>query len=1493
MDKQLLKALDNLSVGLEALAEALKDKNAQSGTGQALQSGNFENSLQSITVELKSIKKDTQEILKNQQTILAMQKKKDSDKKTADVEEAGGAKKESALKKGVATILLIAVAVLAIGMAFKLVGKINFLSVIGLAAAIFIISLAFERISKLNLSIKQAAITSLVLVMMAAAVTISSYILAKVQKVGIMQLVTTGAILAMFALAAPRLVEAMEALGSMGIMKLIKSIVALPVVMIAVAYGVAESSKVLRRIVPIGFTQALTAIFIAGMFTVIAYGLPKLMDAVGKISLWNVLTGKVPKLALVMAAVAIGVTEASRYMQRIKPLSFSQAMTGILIAGMFTVVSYGIYKITQAVGNIKWADMLKLPTMLALMATGIAISAFIFYKAKMYIDGIGFITSLRILLLGVTIGAIAIVVAFAIKILGNAKWDAVLKIPALFTLMATGIAASAFILAKAVPSLDKLGFMTILKILFLGASLAVITLIVAFVSKILGVVAWSQVLKIPVFFTLVSTAVAASAWIMSKAVPAFDKMTPAMLIKMLVFGIIAAVVIAVFALVIKLFNILGIGVKDAVKGGLAIVAIAGVVMLSSLILNLGKYKNYPSLKWILGVGASLAAFGLAAILLGTQAMNPFFYAGLGLTLLLAGTIIATSLILAQGSYKKYPTIKWLLGVSASMGLFAGAAILLGFNALNPFFYAGLGIICLIAETIVEVSDILKQGKYNLPGLGTWAASVALLYTLFTPLIITLGAVGAAAAVMEFFGGGNPFEAGRGMLKDIAWSIVDVSKILQKGVWKQGPTKEWAEGVSIALGAFAPVYKMLVDSAIFEAFGMSGIGPDEFAKGIKTVALGITAAAWYFAKNKSAFLNGPPVKWAKGVSLAIGGFAPVFKVMEDFPFTGGQKIARAMVHVAHAIVNVAEILSAAGGAGLYKKGTYPSKKWGQGVGEAIGAFSKVFDYMFENSSGWFDDDAEEVIDQMRYGMRQIAYGITDVAWALNGTKFEDYPSKTWGTGIKNGIESFIEIFNMIWDSGLSTYEFRDLSGRVASGAAAMAMTANVLYRNRKAFSVKLDPNFIKNISTNIIGFAKLALMLDKLLVTEKTVTTTSEGVLGMGGSKSTKTVKERRDLSLAKDVARQMASVAVIFYFNRKFFDSKVAQNVKRFGNTIFNPKTGSIMQYAKLNRALELMEQKSLSKSLSKMTLKSLLNDGPPSDSISDMARRMVQSASILYSNKKVFDIKVITDVVRWVKLLTTSIMGFVALNKWLKANLYQKVTTTYGFKSKWLGNFSFKSTSYEMMDLSLVPMMAEKIVDTAMILNKGNFNQKIDPYYIRRVGQNMIDFAHVIKVLARKEGGLLGGIGSSISSLFGMDPISQVARRMVTLAKGYDAIASALLKLGFALRTLNIKNLSQLGSITKGLTDPSSSTEVKSERPKRLRTLYGDSPDERPGGKKEKKKVLSGELQKKNEIYYVSQQLEKVVKLLQSIDRSTSTIDEFIALQTGNKIMSPPPLQP
>lgn len=1335
MDKQLLKALDNLGEGLQALVEALQNKGeAKSDVGKTIQGSDFDKSIESISVELKSIKSDTQQILKNQETLIGLAKKKEEEKKTGEkdpVSDAGDKKKTGALKKGLATILLIAVAVLAIGLAFKIVGKVNIMSVIALGIGIVLVAFAFERVAKIKgasggpITLKEAFITSLVMVTMSLAVMVSSKILSMISPISMKQALTAAAIALLFVLVAPAIGKMIASLTTstevaykgmnvktqkLDMGSFMAALIMVPLLMITSSIGIMLSSKILSMVTPLKMDQLITVALIALMFAVVAKGISGLItafttsqEAKGKgygFKTQSIGMGKmaavVLSLPIIMAAISVGILLSSKILKMITPISFMQAITAILIAGMFAVVSMGIGKLINSLGKFALAAIVVLPAAMAAIALGIALSAKIFAMNKKSFDALSWSTIFKILLLGVAIGAITYVMGFAIKNLKNFDLKTVVLLPMLLTAISAAVAASAFIFGqdKVVKSLNKITFPMIFKIALIGIAIGIVTVIAAFAMKFLGNINMKKVVQLPLLFTLIATAIAVSAVILSMVAPSFAKLSFGVLLKILVFGVVIAIVMVVMSIALKIITKV-ISAKDALKGGLVIVIIAGIIMVTSLILSVGDYKKFPSLKWVLGTAAAIGAFGVAALLLGTQAMNPLFYAGLGLILLVAGTIVATSYILGAGSYTKFPSMKWLLNTTAAMGVFATAAILLGFNAINPFFYAGLGLLCLVAETIVEVSNILKNGKYNLPGLGTWAKSVAILYTLFTPLIITLGAVGAAAAVMEFFGGGNPFEKGRDMLNDIAYSIVDVSKILAKGVWKAGPTREWAEGVSIALGAFAPVYSMLVNSAIFEALGSSGVGPDDFAKAIKTVALGITVAALYFAENKSAFLNGPPLAWAKGVSTAIGGFAPVFKVMEDFPFTAGKKIARAMTHVAHAIVEVASILSEAGSEGLYEPGTYPSKKWGQGVGESIGAFSKVFEYMFKESS-WFGDSEEDVVDKMRYAMVQIAWGINDVAYAISGANYKSFPSKQWGQGIKEGIKSFLQIFDMIWSSGLSTELFKDLSGRVADGARSMAMTAAVLYRNRKAFSVKLDPNFIKNISTNIIGFAKLALQLDKMLITEKTVT--SDGFLGIGTS--TKTIKERKDLKLPRDVAIQFVNVATIIWRNRKVFSTKV-------------------------------------------------------------------------------------------------------------------------------------------------------------------------DPFFMRKVGQNLIDFAHVVKRIAEIEG--KSGSGDFLNNIMGRDPISSYTRKMMTLAKGYDAMANALLKLGKAIKILKLKDLKELAKITSAVSSGRYDPE-KRISPVQTKPLFA---------KKEEVLKKTDYTEKFDEMI---SQLKGAIKVLQTISANSSSINNFLKESGGEE---------
>ena len=1415
MDKILLKALDNLSVALEKISEALQKKGdgkEQSPTATALQSGDFSDTLTEINTSVQSIKVDTQQILKNQETIIQLQKQKsnDKDKKTESVEDAGDDKKKGKIKKGVTTILLIAVAVLAIGLAFKLVGKIDFLSVVGLSIAIVLVAIAFERVAKLDLTPKKAAFASLAMVIMSVGIMVSSFFLSKVSPISIKQFLTAAAIAGLFYFVGPTMASMINALETettieaegMGKVKtkkldfgkLIATAIFLPILMATMSIGIMISSRILAGVKPMSMGQIITSLLIAGMFMMVASGIKGLIHALteetevkargfgGKQKGMNMgkLLGVALILPLIMLSISVGIWLSSMILSRVQPIGFMQALSAIAIAAIFSVAAFGISKLIKVLGDIPLPMALfaaiALPLILPAMALSITLSSYIFSKIK----PIGFMQFLTAIAIAIVFVIISYGMKQIVKSISEMKWTDVPKIPVFFTLISLAIATSAWIFFKFKKEIDGLGFLTILKVLFLGFALGVIGIVAAIAVRIMKGIDWKTTLLVPVFFVLMAAAITGAAYLFSKFQKNIDGLGFLTILKILILGVALAIVAVVVGIVMRIFKLIGLGVTDAVKGGLIIVIIAAVVAISSLILSKGNYKKYPSLKWSLGVAAALAVFGVAALLLGTQALNPFFYAGLGIILLVAVTIIAASHILAAGKYTKYPTLSWNLGVSAALASFGIAAILLGFNAINPFFYAGLGIILLVAETILDVSKILAKGKYNLPGLATWAASVALLYTVFTPLIILLGAVGAMGAVVEFFGGANPFDEGRKMLKQIAWSIVDVSNILQKGNYKQGPTKEWASGVAIALGAFAPVYKMLVDNAMMSIFGGGGIGPDDFARAIKTVSRGIISAAGYFSKNKAAFVNGPPEKWAKGVGLAIGAFAPVYKMLVDFPFSGGHKMKRAIVLIAEGVVAAADVFSK--NKAKFEEGKYPTTKWGKGVGAALAAFNPVFKSLHEDT-GWFTS-GEEVIDQMKYGIVTIAKALVAAAKAFTSVKpeaWKSHPTAEWAKGVSKAVTGFMDLFDTIEERGYTTTSFALNSMILKFGVKAMADVARILWTNKKFFTVKLDPNFIKNISKNLLGFGALALALDKMLVSEKMVTSTNSGVFGIGASTSTKTVRERRDLSLVKDLTIQLISVAQILWKNKKFFEFSLDPN---------------------------------------------------------------------------------------WVKNLSKNLLGY--------AKLLKQLDTGSGLKNVLMAGLTainpiagLASVLIESNSDDAVTKAAKKLVNVAKIIHSGRkaFETKIDPNYMKNVGKNILDFNQVIKKLAEAEKGtsFFGRIGQGIESMLGTDPISQIVRKMVTLAKGYDALASSLMKLGFAMRTLNLRSMKDLGTMTRDLAEgrmpkkagsSGSGTQMQMPKVSKMASV-GDRVSDK---KANPDKYLTADQAKRNHLYYLSKQMDMMI---------------------------------
>jgi len=270
---------------------------------------------------------------------------------------------------------------------------------------------------------------------------------------------------------------------------------------------------------------------------------------------------------------------------------------------------------------------------------------------------------------------------------------------------------------------------------------------------------------------------------------------------------------------------------------------------------------------------SMTGVGLAAIALGAVA-----------TIIVAATIMATSHILAAGDYENYPGVLWAAGVGLSLLTFSGAMVVLGFTMLTGIgaiaLSLGAGAILKVARTIVDVSNILGEGNFDNAGyLAKWALGVTLLFVTFVPIFLLLGAVAMApefASLLSFGTSPDPFESGYYAIMMISKTIRDASFILGEGDYNGGPTPAWAEGVGLAIGAFAPVFKTLSAMNIWSIFGGSKFTAEDYASAIVTVSMAIIEAADVFRNAPTRWEGGPTKKWTEGVRVAIAAFGPMFE-----------------------------------------------------------------------------------------------------------------------------------------------------------------------------------------------------------------------------------------------------------------------------------------------------------------------------------------------------------------------------------------------------------------------------------------------------------------------------------------------------------------------------------------------------------------------------------------------------------------------------------------
>ncbi len=1219
MDKELIEGLSNLSNSLDKISEALSKKGeAKSASATALQMGEFDKQIREISSSIVEVKKDTQKLLDQQDTILKILKKREKDSKVEVKKEKvknisqepttvkvskdkklereekdrddGKVKKVSSgkstteevskkkdekksgffgdmdtkkIKDGISAVLIIATGIIAIGLALKIVGKIDFLSVIGLALALPLIAIAFTKIAaafsgqevddgkgkkiktnKINLRDLPAVILGMV--GFSTAIAASSWILSKVKPVGLFQAMTSILIAGTFALLAPNLGKIIRAFNNVGLFNALKAAAFLPIVMLGVSTAIMLSSYVLSKVKPIGLFQAITSILIAGTFSVMSYGLGKLISAFKGINPVTALLASA-LMPIVLVAVSMSIAISSYFLSKVRPIGFFQALTAIMIAATFSVIAFGIGKIISAFKGVNpvaaLAASVIMPILFVALSVSIMVSSYFLSKVR----PIGLFQALSSIFIAATFVVLSYGVAKILKAFRGISpaeiGMAAISMPIIFTALSMAILASSYFLSKVKP----IGFFQFLTSVGVSLLFVVFSFTMKLIVDKIKNLNPKDVIKAGLMMIGWTTTVAIAGWIISK----MPDISLGKIVKFTLLSLALVGTAVVMALAIKYLSKVNLG--DIIKGGLVIVAIATVISLSSLILNFGKYDKYPSLKWAIGVGLTMVAFGLAALTLGTiitatAGLGAIAIAsGLVAVLAIAGTIVAVDKIISTGQYSKYPGIKWALGVGGTLVGFAAAVVTLGVinsvggiastltfgvvknpidagveavikiakliplvdriissgqynkypgvkwslgvgGTLTAFATAvvvlgalnsggglvqkltlglvknpidsGISAIKKIAEAIVDVDRILSKGTFKKGPDSSWATGTGKILTLFTAAISTLGVLGSGMGLLsKLTGAKSPIDSGIEAVKKISQSIVDVDKILSKGKYSGGPNATWSKGISLALGAFSPIYGMLVKNKIMSIFG-KGVSVKEFSDAIKTISQGIVDSANLFGKSNTSFKNGPPVAWADGVSKALGAFSPIYTLLLKNTgfFKSGvspKQFAEAIRIISQGIVDSANFFGSAKSS--FQNG--PPVAWADGVSKALGAFSPIYVILLKNS-GWFKSGVST--KQFADAIRTMSQGIVDSANLFGKAKasFQNGPPAAWAEGVGKALSVFSPIYTLLlnnsgwFKSGVSPKQFSDAIKTISQG---IVDSASIFGKARASF---LSPPPIK-------------------------------------------------------------------------------------------------------------------------------------------------------------------------------------------------------------------------------------------------------------------------------------------------------------------------------------------------------------------------------------------------------------------------------------------------
>lgn len=958
-------------------------------------------------------------------------------------------------------MILMAATLLATSMVLSLAPTINLSKAISLVfvatamgTSLILITKAIENSKIRPEYYGKMMMLPIILPVIALGIVLSSWILSKIIPLTLSQGITTllvaGAIGASLFLISKSLQHSKFEPGD------VFKFLLLPIIVPALALGIVLSASILSNIKTLTIGQALSAIFVAGAIGVLIYLMKPAISKMKDFSLKEV----IGVMGLVIA-LSVGLVGASWILNKMHLFTIGQAfgmiMTSAAIGMAILFLTPAVYILKsidskdmfKAAGNIiilagaisasslllSFGDYSYAPDWKWAIGTGLSLAAFA--GVAWIINKIG-IENKKMVEIGLTMLAISATISLISIILGIGNYETYPSIEWSFGVGLSLVAFGAGMVALGLlMEAGGTSFMITGGLATLGVAITI-----AAVSQILGMGDYGDYPTVGWAFGVGLSMVAFGG-------------------AMVVLGILISS---------------GIGTFMAV-GAVATLGVALTIAAVSQILGLGEYGKYPSLDWASGVGLSMVGFGSAMVAIGILVMTGIGLAALGAgalgILLISSSIVAVSYILGTGNYSKYPTLDWATGAGLSLVAFGGSMLLIGFGL--PLLYLGSLSMRLIANSIAEISQILSDGNYIGGPTLDWAKSTSLLMESFTKamidtafypnILLERGGIGLSIIsqnivdvssilstgnysngpnkdwakstsdlISTFASMGtmfilNPFLImGLSQMMNVAQSISDSSNILGSGNYTGGPNKNWAEGVSLSIKAFAEGIAAMQETDGFFNF----FGSEDYGQKIINIAQAMMIANQMLS-SESWTNNYPTKAWAEGVGLSIKAFAEGLSALQNTDTVlgsiFGENQSEKIVTIANAMMEANMLLGS-----VNWSNNYPSKEWAEGVGTAIYAFAKPLAEM---------SAADMSTRDISRGIRRLALGIMEAAEILNmfdWNRIKTYPSLEWSQGVSTAINAFAKPLAEMSATDMST---RDISKGIRRLALSMVEAAIIL------------------------------------------------------------------------------------------------------------------------------------------------------------------------------------------------------------------------------------------------------------------------------------------------------------------------------------------------------------------------------------------------------------------------------------------------------------------